>query len=141
MKTPAGLFQFAFILMFTQFFPTKVNGQTGYEYSVAKLNSSMAIDADWNKSQWMGVDSIKIDNRLGSLPKYTPVTNVKMLFDDENIYVIFKVQDKYVKCTRTEINSDVYNDACVEFFFSPVLAKPEEYFNFEINSGGVAMLR
>lgn len=101
----------------------------------------MVIDANWNKPQWLGVESIIIDNNLGAVPKYTPVTNVKMQYDDENIYLIFKVQDNFVKCTRTEINSDVYNDACVELFFSPVLAKPDEYFNFEVNSGGIAMLR
>ena len=47
------------------FFSGNVNGQQTYVYNVAKLNSTIVIDADWNKTAWQGVDSIKLENRMG----------------------------------------------------------------------------
>lgn len=61
-----------------------------------------------------------------------------MLCDDEALYLRFGVQDRYVLTTRTEYNSDVCKDACVEFFTQP---KPDRgYLNFEMNSAGTLHL-
>ena len=61
-----------------------------------------------------------------------------MLYDDDGIYVIFRVRDRYVICRNTEPQSPVCKDSCVEAFFQP---KPDQgYFNFEINCGGAILL-
>jgi hypothetical protein len=47
---------------------------------------------------------------------------------------MFRVEDRYVRCTRREYQSDVWKDSCVEFFAQP---RPDSgYFNFEFNCGG-----
>jgi hypothetical protein len=48
--------------------------------------------------------------------------------------VFFKVADCFVRCTRTEYQSDVWNDSCVEWFVQPKAGLG--YFNFEVNCGG-----
>ena len=48
-----------------------------------------------------------------------PRTRSKVLYDDRGIYVLFRVADRYVRCVRTEHQSHVYRDSCVEFFAQP----------------------
>ena len=56
-----------------------------------------------------------------------------MLYDARGIYGIFRVQDRYVRCLRTQYHDPVWKDSCVEFFAQP---KPDRgYFNFEFNCG------
>jgi hypothetical protein len=54
--------------------------------------------------------------------------------------VIFKVDDAYVRCNTKEINGPVWEDSCVEFFFSPDAKLPLRYFNLEINCGGIPLM-
>ncbi len=61
-----------------------------------------------------------------------------MLWDDDGIYVIFQVEDRYVQCVHTQRNSNVCIDSCVEFFVEPVPGRG--YVNFEINCGGTMLL-
>jgi hypothetical protein len=78
---------------------------------------------------------------MGERPKFRPVTKVKLVYDSENLYVIFHVQDNFVRCLKTEINSHVCEDACVEFFFTPDVNFPKRYFNIEINCNGTILMR
>jgi hypothetical protein len=45
-----------------------------------------------------------------------------------------------VRCITNEINGPVWEDACVEFFFSPDTSYPRRYFNLEINCGGTPLM-
>lgn len=66
-------------------------------------------------------------------------TDAKMLWDDNYLYVSFYCDDKDVKATRTERDSDVYRDDCVEVFASPEIEHPENYFNLEVNAHGAVL--
>ena len=88
-------------------------------YHVGKLKKPMKIDADWNKAQWKNVRSINITNYMGTVPEFKPETQVKMLYDNDYVYVIFHVKDRYVKCITDRINGPVWQDSAVEFFFAP----------------------
>ena len=61
---------------------------------------------------------------MGDKPLFTPTVQAKMMYDNENLYVIFHVNDRYVRCLVTEINGPVYEEPAVEFFFSPDPAYP-----------------
>lgn len=112
-----------------------------YVYNIPERNKPVQVDANWDKPQWKNVKAVKIDNFMGNTPPFKPVVEAKMIYDKNNLYVIFRVQDRFVKCTHTKINDPVYNDACVEFFFSPDTTLPERYFNLEINCGGTPLMR
>lgn len=109
-------------------------------YSVSRLNQPMKNDADWNKSQWKNTKGISINNRMGDKPVFTPVVEAKMMYDNENLYVIFYVNDKFIRCKITDYNGPVYEEPAVEFFFSPDPEFPERYFNLEINCGGTPLM-
>jgi hypothetical protein len=110
-------------------------------YNVLRLNRPMKINADWFKPQWEKVKPADITNYMGEIPVFKPVVQVKMMYDEENLYVIFSVKDRYVRCITKDYNGPVWEDSCVEFFFSPDIHFPERYFNLEINCGGTPLMQ
>lgn len=109
-------------------------------YKVSKLTQPMKIDGDWNKPQWKNIETIKVDKHMGGQPKFAPIVEAKMTYDEKNVFVIFRVQDKFVQSTVQEYNGDVSENSCVEFFFSPDSAHPLKYFNLEVNAGGTPLI-
>lgn len=110
------------------------------EYRVSKLKKPMKIDGNWNKAQWKKIETIKIENYMGTVPPFKPGVEAKMMYDNDNVYVIFRVKDRFVKSKVTEYNGNVSGDSCVEFFFSPDSDAPLKYFNLEINAGGTPLI-
>ncbi len=109
-------------------------------YDISRSPNSLRINADWNKHQWQKIKPILVGNFMGSKPCFFPHVHSKMMYDNENLYIIFCVQDRYVRCITNEINGPVWEDACVEFFFSPDISFPERYFNLEVNCGGTPLM-
>ena len=109
-------------------------------YEVFKLQQPMQIDASWDKPQWQNTEALDIINYTGKIPEFSPSVKAKMRYDSENLYLIFQVKDRYVHCITNEINGPVWEDSCVEFFFSPDTSLPQQYFNLEINCGGTPLM-
>lgn len=108
--------------------------------NIYRLKHSIQIDADWNKWQWQNIIAVDFLNYMGAIPSYKPSVEAKVMYDEQNIYVIFCVIDRYVRCITKDINGPVWKDSCVEFFFSPDARFPEKYFNLEINCGGTPLM-
>src|SRR4051812_1179563 len=83
-------------------------------YTVKRLRKPIQIDGNWNKSEWRHANTIEITNYMGKVPAFQPKAKVKMLYDNDNLYVIFQVQDRYVRSLVEENNGRVSMDACVE---------------------------
>lgn len=109
-------------------------------YEVQRLDKPMVIDANWDKPQWHNIPVMEIKNRMGKKPVFTPGVQARMMYDDQNLYVIFRVNDKYVKSVVTDINGAVYEEPAVEFFFSPDKTQPNRYFNLEVNCIGTPLM-
>jgi hypothetical protein len=109
-------------------------------YQVVRLKGPMKIDGNWDKPQWQKTSAIDLKNYMGAMPKFKPAVQAKMMYDDANVYVIFRAEDRYVRCIANQINGRVWEDSCVEFFFSPDTKLPERYFNLETNCGGTALM-
>jgi hypothetical protein len=109
-------------------------------YKVARLNQPMKVDANWGKPQWKNIQSVNIINYMGTIPKFRPEAQAKMMYDEENIYVIFHVFDRFVRCLTKEYNGPVWEDGAVEFFFAPDSSLPLLYFNLETNCGGTPLM-
>jgi hypothetical protein len=109
-------------------------------YNVKRLRTSIEINADWSKSQWKDIDTINVCNILGEKPSFLPDVQAKMMYDSQNIFIIFRVSDRYVRCINKNINGPVWNDSCVELFISPDTSLPYRYYNLEINCGGTPLM-
>ena len=131
------MFRFYFLLLAVCMCDTVYSQLT---YRVVTIGEQITIDGKWDKPVWEKVKAVKIENRMGEEPRFRPVTEAKMLYDANNVYVIFRVHDKFVKSTVTKYNGHVSGDSCVEFFFSPNSEEPGHYFNLEVNAGGTPLI-
>jgi hypothetical protein len=62
----------------------------------------------------------------------------KLLYDSENLYVHFRVRDRWVRAVAQGFQGPVWADSCAEAFLQPRAGRG--YFNFEMNCGGTLLL-
>lgn len=110
------------------------------EYEVTRLDKPLTMNGNWDKPEWKKIKAVELKYFMGNLPKFQPAVQAKMAYDPNNLYVIFRVEDKYIRCITNQINGPVWEDSCVEFFFSPDTGMPGKYFNLEINCGGTPLM-
>ena len=115
--------------------------ESQYSYLVKKVEEAHFISSEWNDYFWRGIDAIGIENFMGEKPDHFPSTKVKLRYDKDHIYVIFSVDDQYIKAVAKETHDRVWEDSCVEFFFSPGPDVERGYFNLEANCKGVFLLQ
>lgn len=108
-------------------------------YQVRKLTEPMQINANWDKPQWRKVKPLDIKRFLGDRPEHRPRTQAKLLYDDKNVYIIFRVEDKFIRAVSTKYHEPVWTDSCVEFFFTPGTDIKQGYFNIETNCIGTIL--
>lgn len=109
-------------------------------HKVRRFRRPPAIDGDWDKPAWQGVDILRIERHMGPMPAFTPTVEARLGYDRDNVYVIFRVQDRHVRSLVQEYNGNVSGDSCVEFFFAPDASRPLCYFNLEVNAGGTPLI-
>lgn len=109
-------------------------------YFVNKSKQAFNLDGKWDDPQWQHSKVLEIKNFVGLDPLFRPFAEAKVMYNEENLLVIFRVKDRFVHCVTNEINGPVWGDSCVEFFFSPDQNSPEKYFNLEVNCGGTALM-
>jgi len=108
-----------------------------YEYNIFPTGQGVKLQGQWDGPVWGKVPALDIAFFRPEGSGHKPVTQVKLLHSPEGLYVIFRIQDQYVRCVHTQFQEAVYKDSCVEFFVQP---KPDGgYFNFELNCGGALL--
>jgi outer membrane protein assembly factor BamB len=117
--------------------------QTARSCHVTRLAAPLAIDAKWDKTAWKNIRPERIGNYMGDKPEHLPKTDVKIAYDDAALYVIFRVEDQYVRAVTAEHQKgEVWKDSCVEFFFYPNPEIPgDQHFYIEMNCGGTMLFR
>lgn len=108
---------------------------------VTRLKRPPRIDARWDKAPWRGMAPQRIGRHMGLRPEHRPKTEVKLAYDADALYAIFRVEDRYVRAVAPRRQSAVCRDSCVEFFFSPSPDASAGYFNLEMNCGGTLLFR
>ncbi|HOZ49104.1 MAG TPA: carbohydrate-binding family 9-like protein [Candidatus Hydrogenedentes bacterium] len=106
-------------------------------YLVHKVSARPILDGDWDGPAWAEAETLTVGAFHTHSTNHRPLTRLKMVHDDMDLYGLYRVADRYVRCTHTEYQSAVCRDACVEFFVRP---RPDlGYFNFEMNCGGTLL--
>ena len=100
----------------------------------------MVIDADWEKPQWQQIEPVRLGFYMGDEPEHIPGVEAKVAYDSDNIYVIFRVDDNYIKAVAENHQDPVCRDSCVEFFFTPNSDISTGYMNMETNCCGKILL-
>jgi len=107
------------------------------EYTIRYARQAPELSGLWDGKVWRGVPELAVDAFRPEGSAHRPSTLVRLLYDAEGIYGIFRVRDRFVRCVQRGYHAPVCRDSCVEFFLQP--AGRGGYFNFEFNCGG-AML-
>jgi hypothetical protein len=110
-----------------------VKKKPGKVYVAREVGALPSLER-WDDVSWDAAEVLAVDIFRPEGTDHRPVTQAKALYDNKNIYVLFHVQDRYVRSVCTQYNGPVYRDSCVEWFVRP---RPDKgYFNFELNCGG-----
>lgn len=110
-------------------------------YMVKRASGAAGLHDGWDAGQWGNVDALELKYHMGEKPGHFPETQAKLLYDAENLYVLFRVEDQYVRCVASKTQGNVCRDSCVEFFFAPedTTTSESNYFNLEVNCGGTIL--
>lgn len=79
---------------------------------------------------------VKINTFPWGKPLNAPESFGEILCDKDQFEIRMCSYEKDIRATVKEDNGNVYEDSCLEFFFSPCPEENNSYFNFEINPLG-----
>lgn len=108
-------------------------------YGVPRLTGPIAIDGNWDKPAWKTIAPLVINQHMGKEPEHRPGVQAKLAYDDSALYVIYRVEDRYVRAVAQKYQDGVCKDSCAEFFFTPGTDLGLSYFNIEVNCGGTML--
>jgi hypothetical protein len=112
----------------------------GQDPSRAKARPAQ-MEPEWDSPVWATAATLELKHFMGQRPAHFPRTQARLLYDHQFLYVIFRVEDRYVRAVAREHQGPVWRDSCVEFFFTPGTDTTRGYFNLEMNCGGTMLLR
>ena len=92
-----------------------------------------------NDKAWEMANVADINCKNWSQFPYAPKTTAKILYSDYGIHVQLESEEKPLLARRTEQNTFVCEDSCMEFFFRPN-ENDMRYINFEFNPFGTMYL-
>ncbi len=110
-----------------------------FEHHVKRSRERFPIDAHWDKPAYKGLGALIVGQHMGETPRHCPKVMAKLVWDDDSLYVIFRVEDRYVRAAARKYQDPVCRDSCVEFFFTPGSGLGLAYFNIEVNCGGTML--
>ncbi len=91
----------------------------------------------WDGAFWRQTQPLSVSCFRPEGSEHRPQTLSKLLYNEQYIFGIFRVEDQYIRSVHTGFQSDVWKDSCVEFFVQPKV--DGGYFNFEFNGGGTLL--
>ncbi len=107
-------------------------------YRIKKVSQAPALDGAWDSPGWVQAEILEIACVRPESSDHHPKTRCKLVHDGRNIYGMYKVEDRYVRCVAENYNDSVCTDSCVEFFVEP--PGGHGYLNFEFSGNGVLLL-
>ncbi len=107
-------------------------------YVIRKARAAPSLAGRWAEPAWRGVPALALRHFLAQSRSRHPRVQVKSVYDDRYLHLLFRVRDRWVRCVRTAYQAPVCRDSCVEFFVEPRPGRG--YFNLEFNAGGALLL-
>ncbi len=87
-------------------------------------------ESDWENAPWSDF-FVDIEGSSRPLPRYR--TRMKMLWDDNNLYIGAEIEEPDIWATLTQHDSVIFHDNDFEVFLNPS-GDTRNYFEFEINA-------
>jgi hypothetical protein len=87
-------------------------------------------DSAWKKASWT-TDFVDIQGAAKPNPRFR--TRIKMLWDDQYLYIAAELEEPDVKATILQHDAVIFHDNDFEVFIKP-LPQTESYYEFEMNA-------
>jgi hypothetical protein len=107
-------------------------------HTVPRIACAPPLGAGWGDAPWRAVPALEIASYHPDSSTHRPRTQARVAHDGRAVHILFRVEDRFVRCVHTEYQQSVFLDSCVEFFVQPLPGGA--YFNFEANCGGTLLL-
>jgi hypothetical protein len=107
-------------------------------YRVRRASSPPPLPGDSTRPPWDRAEAAAVGHFHAAGSDHRPRAEARLLFDDRALYVLFEVDDRYVRAVAQGFQGPVYEDSCVELFIRPRPGKG--YFNVETNCGGTLLM-
>ncbi|HEY3418290.1 MAG TPA: carbohydrate-binding family 9-like protein [Armatimonadota bacterium] len=104
------------------------------EYLIHRTVTPPSLNGEWDSPIWSQANTGELTFFVPRSSAHHPRVQFRLLYNDAGLYLIFRVEDRYVRSVVTKFNGHVCRDSCTEFFVQPNGSGP--YFNFEVNCGG-----
>ncbi len=109
------------------------------QYDVYKAKTKIEIDGKmdkaWKNAPWTSYFQ-DIEGSKKPVPRFK--TRVKMLWDEQYLYVFAELEEPHLWATLTQRDAIIFNDHDFEVFLDPNNDQ-EQYFEYEINALGTVM--
>ncbi len=106
-----------------------------YTYVCQQPIDEIRVDGLDNEESWKSLgwsdDFIDIEGRVNLNPSNS--TNMKMLWDEEYLYLYAKLEEPHIWATRTNRDTVIYQDDCFEIFIDPD-GDAHNYYEFQVNA-------
>jgi len=106
-------------------------------YQVKRATSRIQVDGKLDDKAWQAADTIELifpwDSQTGAKQK----TTVRLLWDDQNLYIGYDCEDADITAQFTERDDPTYRDDAVEAFLNPRPSQTDVYFGLEMNARAV----
>ncbi len=107
------------------------------ETIIARATSPIVIDGRGNDTAWDAAEKISFIFPWNDVAKESPQsTVVRMLYDDEALYLLYECIDPYIDAEVTEKDGPVWEEDAVEIFVTPNPEDITAYFGYEMNANG-----
>ncbi|NES06142.1 MAG: hypothetical protein F6K22_27055 [Okeania sp. SIO2F4] len=125
----ATLLSLSFILCFS----LKTLAGSQPFYTILRTGTPIIIDGKLDEPPWTAAPDVGAFKFPWWKSGKQEQTVSKLLWDDNYLYVSFIVEDGHIWAEKTERDSAVFQDDCVEVFTAPNPDQPLTYFNIEMN--------
>jgi hypothetical protein len=110
--------------------PITPRGYVCYRAKAPITIDGRADDSAWADASW-SEDFMDIEGSRRPAPRFR--TRMKMLWDDDNLYVLGDLQEPHVWGTITKKNAVIFHDNDFEIFINPT-GDNHNYYEFEMNA-------
>src|SRR3954470_6850884 len=83
------------------------------QYVIERAIVPPELQGLWDGPAWRHANIASIDQFRRESSNHHPPTQAKVLYDNAGVYVIFRVHDRYVICTRDRNQQLTSKDSCV----------------------------
>lgn len=106
-------------------------------YVAYQVTEKPIIDGQLNETTWQDADWSEpfLDIQGPDLPTPNQLTQMKMLWDQENLYIGVKLNEKNIWATYTERESVIFHENDIEVFIDPD-GDTHNYYEIEVNALG-----